>query len=551
MAYNVNMKKKENIITQVDYTLYEPGYQLKLPFATDILIPNDDPVRLLNAIVERMDISEIMHSYSRYGRIEYSPRTLLKILLYGYVRNIYSSRKLEQACRENINFMYLLEDHPAPDHNTINRFRSKYLLGHETGLLEQMTAMLMEWGFVSMESVFIDGTKIEANANRYTFVWKSRVLKNKEKLEEKIRSEVPGIVEELSVKWWIPETVKVHHLKKLRKKLYAQAEAADLVFVHGKGCRKAPLQRAIETVEDWIERLKKYTKDLHICGDRNSYCKTDHNATFMHMKEDHMLNGQLKPGYNVNVATSEEFIIGNYISADRNDVHTMIPFMKKLKKYPIENVVVDSGYESEENYCYFETLKHIELYVKPANHEQKKKRKYRTDISRRENMGYDPAKDCYICAQGKELTADFVKNTESKTGLAIETTVYSCKECNGCPLKEKCIKAGRSKKPLSERNKVLYVSKRFQAQREEMEAKITSEKGVLLRVNRSIQAEGAFAMIKEDMNFRRFMLRSTVKVEVEWTILSMAYNILKLHHKIKKRRLGTGLVIPKGFPAGL
>ena len=251
MAYNVNMRKKENIITQVDYTLYEPGYQLKLPFATDILIPNDDPVRLLNAIVERMDISEIMHSYSRYGRIEYSPRTLLKILLYGYVRNIYSSRKLEQACRENINFMYLLEDHPAPDHNTINRFRSKYLLGHETGLLEQMTSMLMEWGFVSMESVFIDGTKIEANANRYTFVWKSRVLKNKEKLEEKIRSEVPGIVEELSVKWWIPETVKVHHLKKLRKKLYAQAEAADLVFVHGKGCRKAPLQRAIETVEDW------------------------------------------------------------------------------------------------------------------------------------------------------------------------------------------------------------------------------------------------------------------------------------------------------------
>lgn len=261
-----------------------------------------------------------------------------------------------------------------------------------------------------------------------------------------------------------------------------------------------------------------------------------------------MRNGQLKPGYNVNTATSEEFIIGNYISPDRNDVHTLIPFMETIKQYPIRNVVADSGYESEENYCYFETLPETELYVKPTDHEQKKSRKYRTDISRRENMAYDKETDSYTCAAGKALTFDYDK--ASKTGFLTTTSVYSCKECAGCPLKEKCIRA-KSKQPLEERNKVVYVSKRFAAQREAMEEKINTLQGKLLRVNRSIQAEGVFAMVKEDMNFRRFLLRGKGKINVEWTLLSLAYNILKLHHKLQTGRLGTGLIKPKQFPVGL
>ena len=217
--------------------------------------------------------------------------------------------------------------------------------------------------------------------------------------------------------WRIPEELEIRHLNKLRKKLYEKRRKENIVFVTGKGHRKTALQKAIETVEEWLTKLKRYTKALHICGDRSSYCKTDHDATFMHMKEDHMRNGQLKPGYNVNVAASEEFIIGNYISADRNDVHTLIPFMGYLKRYKIRNVVVDSGYESEENYCYFETRKWMSLYVKPSNHEQKKKRKYRTDISRRENMVYDADTDSYICAAGRRLTFDYDRKSSPKVAL--------------------------------------------------------------------------------------------------------------------------------------
>ena len=315
------------------------------------------------------------------------------------------------------------------------------------------------------------------------------------------------------------------------------------------------MQRISEKVDEWLQRLKRYTNDIHICGKRNSYSKTDTDATFMHMKEDYMRNGQLKPGYNVNVATCSEFIIGSYISSDRSDVQTLIPFMKQLKERykgkEIEKVVVDSGYEGEENYCWFEEDEETELYVKPSNHEIRKHKKYQTDISRRENMLYDAESNTYTCAAGKKLTESYEKHQKTGSGFRVTTTIYECHECEGCPLKAKCIRSCGSKKPLEERHKVIQVSKRFAEQREAMETKIKTEKGILLRVNRSIQAEGTFAFIKQDMEFRRFMLRGIKGVAAEWLLFSLALNILRLHHKIQNNRLGSGLVVPKGFPKGL
>jgi hypothetical protein len=255
------------------------------------------------------------------------------------------------------------------------------------------------------------------------------------------------------------------------------------------------------------------------------------------------------------VATSNEFIVGTYISADRSDVQTLIPFMKQLKKeyegYDIGKIVVDSGYESEENYCWFEDDPVTELFVKPSNYEAKKAKKYRTDISRRENMAYNPETDTYTCANEKPIRASYEKHSKSASGLELTTTVYECSDCDGCQLKEKCIRSCGSKKTLEERHKVLYVSKRFARQREAMEKKITSEEGILLRVNRSIQAEGTFAFAKEDMDFRRFLTRGKKKVETEWLLLTLGINILKLHFKIQKGRLGTALKVPEAFPKGL
>lgn len=520
-----------------------------------VKIPEDSPVRLLSAVLERIDYSRLHAAYSRYGRIEYPPKILLKVIVYGYMRKEISSRKLEACCRENINYMYLLEGHRAPDHNTINRFR-KNILTTEAGqdILKQFIMLLYASGLIRTEAIFIDGTKIEANANKYSFVWKKGVEKQVNKLYEQVYKELPDKLKELGIRFHVTEKIKLHELKKLRRKLYAKKKEQDIDFVSGKGKHKTQLQRVCEQVENWIGRLKKYINSIHICGERNSYSKTDHDATFMHMKEDHMRNGQLKPGYNVNVATCNDFVIGSYISPDRSDVQTLIPFMTRLRETYSEltfgSVVADSGYESEENYCWFEGHPETELYVKPANHEIRKRRKYRTDISRRENMTYDTEKDSYTCANGKALTLSYEKHSRSASGLPLTTSVYECQDCDGCPLKEKCIRAS-SKKPLEERHKVIYVSKRFARQREEMEAKITSDKGSLLRVNRSIQAEGTFAYIKEDLSFRRFLLRSRVKVGAEWLLFSLALNILKLHYKIRNNRLGTELHSTAAFPAGL
>ena len=521
-----------------------------------INIEKNAPVRLLNAVMERMDYSKLYAAYSRLGRIEYSPKILLKIMVYGYMRKQISSRALEACCRENLHFIYLLEGQRAPDHNTINRFR-KNILTQEAGqdILHQLVVLLHEKGLLSLEAAFIDGTKVEANANKYSFVWKKATAKKADKLLKKIHEELPAKLKEVGIRFYVPEKIAVRQLKKLRKRIHVRLEADGIAFVSGKGKRKTPLQRLSEWVDQCLVKLKQYTNDIHICGNRNSYSKTDHDATFMHMKEDYMRNGQLKPGYNVNVATCSEFIIGSYISSDRSDMHTLIPFMEQLRKdykgMNIDSVVVDSGYESEENYCWFETHPETELYVKPSNHESARHKKYRTDISRRENMAYDAQTDTYTCANGKLLQKTREKKTHTASGLEITTTIYECSECDRCPLREKCIRACGSKKPLEERHKVIYVSKRFAKQREAMEAKISSTKGCLLRVNRSIQAEGNFAYVKQDLDFRRFLLRGNVKVAAEWLLFSLALNILRLHHKIQNGRLGSGLIVPSSFPAGL
>ncbi len=543
-------------VPQTDYTAMTNGFQLVMPLDCEVNIEKNAPVRLLNAVMERMDYSKLYAAYSRLGRIEYSPKILLKIMVYGYMRKQISSRALEACCRENLHFIYLLEGQRAPDHNTINRFR-KNILTQEAGqdILHQLVVLLHEKGLLSLEAAFIDGTKVEANANKYSFVWKKATAKKADKLLKKIHEELPAKLKEVGIRFYVPEKIAVRQLKKLRKRIHVRLEADGIAFVSGKGKRKTPLQRLSEWVDQCLVKLKQYTNDIHICGNRNSYSKTDHDATFMHMKEDYMRNGQLKPGYNVNVATCSEFIIGSYISSDRSDMHTLIPFMEQLRKdykgMNIDSVVVDSGYESEENYCWFETHPETELYVKPSNHESARHKKYRTDISRRENMAYDAQTDTYTCANGKLLQKTREKKTHTASGLEITTTIYECSECDRCPLREKCIRACGSKKPLEERHKVIYVSKRFAKQREAMEAKISSTKGCLLRVNRSIQAEGNFAYVKQDLDFRRFLLRGNVKVAAEWLLFSLALNILRLHHKIQNGRLGSGLIVPSSFPAGL
>jgi transposase len=438
--------------------------------------------------------------------------------------------------------MFLLGREPAPDHSTIGRFRSERLSSEVDNLFHQLVEFLKSEGEISGENLFIDGSKLEASAGRYTFVWKKSVGKHETRMQEKMKMELPEIAMKFGLSFWVGEKVRAKDLKKLRKRLKAKQKREGIEFVSGRGTRKPELQKAIEAVEGYIARQKRYDDYNHSFGDRNSFSKTDRDATFMRMKEDHMRNGQLKPAYNAVIGVDSEYIVGAMISQERSDGKTLIPFLERYG-HGYSRITADAGFESEENYTHLEENEQL-AFIKPSNYEQSKSRKYKNDIGRRENMSYDAETDSYLCHIGRILGVAYVRKTKSKAGYPISTTVYECESCDECPHKEKCIKPG-GKQPIEERTKRLYVSKTFLRQRSEAEARIPSEEGILLRMNRSIQVEGAFGVLKEDMDFRQFFLRGQVKVETELLILSMAYNINKLHNKIQKLRCGTYLHIPK------
>lgn len=526
---------------QKDYTLNEEGYQLKLPLNIETIIPEDDSVRLLSQFVEAMDLTDFYSTYERINSV--SPRTLLKIVLYSYMNGDYSSRSMELNCKRDINFMFLLEGAPAPDHATFARFRSIHFAPCSKRILAEMSNTLFDLGEVSGETIFIDGTKIEASANKYTFVWKKAVTKNQAKLLIKLADFVAECEQLYDLKIVYGDTVKIKHVKKLRKKLYALKQSENVVFVHGIGKRKTPLQKSIEALEEYLSKLKEYNQKIHICGERNSYSKTDHDATFMRMKEDAMGNGQLKPAYNLQHGVDSEYITWLTIGPQPTDTTTLIPFLKDAEKhlnFKYKNITADAGYESEENYLFLEENGQLS-YIKPANYEISKTRKYRNDIGKIENIEYDEALDIYTCRNGKKLTVDHIRHSKSKTRYVSEKTIYRCENCESCPYKKDCINGNNCKTPLEERTKTLQVVKTFLKYRQEDLERILSDDGILFRTNRCIQAEGSFGDLKQDMQFRRYLSKGTTNVLAESTLLAMARNINKLHNKIQKGKTGTHL----------
>ena len=504
-----------------------PINQVVLPLNLAYKIPEDDPVRLLNEICEELNYKKLSDLYVRHWR-KHSPKTLFKILAYAYIRKIYSGREIESICKRDICFMWLLNGEPVPDHSTILRFQNEKLAHAIEDLFFQLIEKLYEKGEISFEHLFVDGTKIEANANKYTFVWEKAVRKNAEKL----RANIDAFLSLTSLSYMTNFT----SIEDCYIRLTQQAQAIDLQFAHGKGKRKSQLQRDIEQAEEYLTRAKKYTEYFSTFKGRKSFSKTDKDATFMRMKEDHMLNGQLKPGYNVQIGVESEYIVGVGLFPNPGDVNTLIPFLERVKVgigRRILNIVADAGYESEENYVYLRENEQT-AYIKPQNYEISKKRSYKKDKFKVEHLSYDKERDCYICPDKRELKYIYTSKSKSPNGYEIEKKVYRNDSCEGCPHYGKCHKSKMGCRTIK-------VSHRFLDERQNSYNNITSPKGIVLRMNRSIQVEGAFGVLKEDYGFRRFLSRGKKKTETQFFLLSFAYNIQKYFNKMADGRLKTGL----------
>lgn len=502
--------------------------KMQLSFSFDLTnyFQMDDEVFLVHNIVEEMNLSFLKNAYQKIGRKPVvEPSNMLKILVFAYMNRIYSSRDIEDACKYDLRFKWLLNSSKSPSYVTINRFRNKIHPFLDEIFIEFVN-LLIDYGEIDLKSIYVDGTKIESNANKYTFVWKKSILKYQDRLIKKIN-------EHFKIDKKLDSKECIKFLKNKFNKIRNTCKKENLIFVYGQGRRKSQLQKDYELYEEWLDKLNTYEKHLEIMGERNSYSRTDHDATFMRMKEDHMRNGQLKPAYNIQCATNGGYVIGIESFSKTSDMTTLIPFLDKINKAydkKIRRLVADSGYESEENYMFLKE-NNIESFIKPQNYEQKKKRKYKNDISRKENMKYLEDEDSYVCANGRKLEYAYTATRKNTNEYKSEYKVYESSDCNGCKLLDTCMKY-KNKDNL----KRLHVSSNFEKLRNESELNINSVEGKEELVNRSIQAEGVFSYIKSGMKYNRFSHRGKPNIVSELKILSLAINIRKLSSKLKNNR---------------
>lgn len=450
---------------------------------------------------------------------------MFQIVLLGFVIERYSTRKIESACRNDIRFLYLLAGKRTPDHSKIGRFVKKHLQGAVAeDLFYQMVILLFERGEIEFENLFVDGTKIEANANRYGFVWAKSTRKYEARADEKLAM----LLERLTTEY----SIFAEDAEEYRAALEEIRKAQKISFVYGRGKRKTQLQRDMEELDELLTRKAKYEKYNARFKGRNSFSKTDPDATFMRMKDDHMRNGQLKPGYNLQIGVEGEYIVGMSICAERSDELALFGLLEQMdvaleRKHTA--VVADAGYESEENYKRLEKRGQI-AYIKPQNYEKSKTKKYRTNAYLRDNMPYHSETDTYTCPAGNTFERIYETKRKSKSGYEADITVYECFSCGACSQKALCTRA--------KGNRRLQVSKDFVALRKASLKRITTDWGKTLRLNRAIQAEGAFGVLKEDYSFRRFLRRGEGNVFTEVLLYAMAYNVNKLHNKMRRNQSG-------------
>lgn len=493
-----------------------------LPPSYDDLVPAHHPVRIVNSILDRIDIRSIENTYKGGGTSSYHPRDLLKILVYAYLRNLYSSRKIEQALGENVHFMWL-SGCIRPDHNTISNFRSGKLKGKFKKIFNQVVLLLAEQGYLSLKEIYVDGTKIEANANRYTFVWGKSIQTSRSRIEKQLK--------EL---WRYVETVYAEEEQEPNGPDNFEAMDPDQVSqtidkinqaLKGREVDGKVKQKLNYAKKNWPKNIAKYNMYEQQMGGRNSMSKTDPDATFMRMKEDHMLNGQLKPGYNLQAATNNQFITNYTLAQTTADTNTLIDHTEDfIKGYggPPQTLTADAGYGSDENYTYLED-NGIEAFVK-YNYFHKEQLDQKRGTCKKpfaaDKLYYNSEQDCYYCPMGQVMQNIGSYQKETKTGYLQTIDRYQANNCLGCPLRGACHKAKGNR--MVERNHNLA---RLKTKAKE---KLLSPEGIAHRKQRCWDVEAVFGNIKQNMNFKRFMLRGLDKVETEIGLIAMAHNLKKV-----------------------
>ena len=486
------------------------------PPTLDELVPKEHVVRLVAAVVDRLDISEILSTYRGGGNSCFAPRMMLKVLIYAYLNNTYSSRKIEQQLKENVNYMWL-SGMSRPDYRTINYFRGKRLKSGIDTIFTHVVELLHNAGLISLNVQYIDGTKVESSANKYTFVWKKTVGKYDVRIRQKALAFLEQVEEKYAIECEDETSAGEMTVSDFESRLCSIVEKIGEDTLSKRERKEIKKMR-----EESLPKMEEYKNHMEIMGERNSYSKTDHDATFMRMKEDHMKNGQLKPGYNVQISTENQFITHYGIFQRPTDTLTYISYQESFRdRYGrfSETNVADSGYGSEENYKFmFENG--ITPYVKFNMFHVEQKKKYRDNPFLPQNLHYNKEGNYYVCPMGQHM--DFVREEKRYTDSSFEQTVsiYRARRCEGCPLRGKCHKA--------KGNRTIEVNHRLNAYKDIVRELLTSEEGMMHRSRRPIEPEAVFGQIKANGMFKRFRLKGLSGTNIEFGLKAIAHNLKKL-----------------------
>lgn len=506
-------------------------YQVKLPLEIENIIETNDEVYTFSEVIENIDLSKYMRvGERRIGRPRYDDEILLKITLFAFMENggYVSLRKLEKLCKTDIRYMWLLQDNPPPSHMTIDNFMNNVLSDSIENIFADINAYIFEKEKVDTDHIYIDGTKIEANANKYSWVWKKSCLKNRTNVFGKVTGLLKNMNEDVavhSVKFGVREEYAIEYLEEILEQYKNLCEYDPAKAISGKGHRKSSVQRNYEALSAFIVRLKTYADHINICGDyRNSYSKTDHDATFMRMKKDHMNNDRLLPGYNIQFGVCDEYIAVYDVKQYASDMDCFIPLIEKFaetyKKYP-EYPVADAGYGSFNNYLFCEEHG-MKKYMKFTMYDKATKdEKYINDPYRAINFPIDE-NGCLVCPNNKKFKYLYSRPVKgNKYGRTEE--IYQCEDCSGCPHKSECCKCKGDRK--------IQLNKELTSIHKEVLENLNCIHGALLRMNRSIQSEGANGIIKWNHSYTRARRRGLKALNLEIGLISCGFNLHKLHLK--------------------
>ncbi len=468
------------------------------PSRIDEDIASDAPVRIIDRVLDRLDLTRIIELYHSKGRNAFDPRMMLKVVIYAYMNNVYSCRRIEERLCRDIHFIWL-SGYQKPDFITINRFRNrvKEEISH---VFTQLVLLLSEKSLVSLDVEYVDGTKIESKANKYTFVWRKSVERNIKRLKEQlgvllsqvddaIVQENAGVQEHVEV---TPEmvgeiTARLNEELSRREKPVSKEEKRNV----------REKKRLVKELQEKAGSLSEYERKRQTLGERNSFSKTDPDATFMRMKEDAMNNGQTKPGYNLQIGTENRFILDFALFPNPTDTLTYIPFMNSFahrfgRLTGVE--VADSGYGSEENYRFMQE-NGIGAYVKYNRFHQEQRMHYNPGAFHQDSLHYNREHDYYVCPMGQYMERIGTRRDKTAGGYVTESAGYRAGNCGGCPLRGACFKA--------EGNRIIEVNHRLKEYKAKATQRLTSEEGIKHRRRRCIEPEAVFGQMKADYGYKR------------------------------------------------